>query len=182
MHEPSKRPETVLAIGGHSADMEFTCGAILEKYVQAGHRAVLLHCTPGEKGHPGKSPEDYERQKREEAMAAAETLGAEARFLDYKGNQFPHDETARHAIAQVIRDLRSTIILTHWKGDSHKDHRNAHLNTMDALSYDALSYAELPGFACRTSRIESIGCISPKTGKWTLRFSLQGRCGSSGFR
>lgn len=134
-------PETILAVGGHSADMDFTCGAILASYVQSGHRAVLLHCTPGEKGHPLKPPQEYEEQKTREAIRSAEILGAEVRFLPYKGNQFPYDDAARLAIAQVIRDVRPTIVITHWGGSSHKDHKNAHFNTVDATSY-----AALPGF------------------------------------
>ncbi len=133
--------EAILAVGGHSADMDFTCGAILARYAAEGHRAVLLHCTPGEKGHPTKSPDAYEEQKTREASQAAEILGAEVRFLPYKGNQFPREDGPRLAIAQVIREVRPTIVLTHWKGSGHKDHRNAHHNTIDAISY-----AGLPGF------------------------------------
>src|ERR687888_223623 len=71
----------VLAIGGHAADMEFTAGALVAKYTRAGARAVFLHLTAGEMGHPRLSGQEYARQKYEEAHNAARVLGAEARFL-----------------------------------------------------------------------------------------------------
>ncbi len=127
----------VLAIGGHAADMEFTCGAVIAKYTSEGHRAVLLHCTLGEKGNRRKAPQEYERQKRAEALEAARVLGAEVRILEYHDNGLPCNDAAAFAIATVIREVRPEIVVTHWKGSHHKDHRNAHLNTLDALAYAA---------------------------------------------
>lgn len=147
------KPEVILAIGGHSADMEFTCGPVLAKYTQAGHRAVLLHCTAGEKGHPHKSPEEYGNQKQVEATKAAKVLGAEAIFLGYPGNDFPHNDEVRKAMAAVIRQVRPTIIITHWKGAGHRDHRHAHLNTMDALSYAGHAGFDVAGEPHRVGKI-----------------------------
>jgi LmbE family N-acetylglucosaminyl deacetylase len=128
----------VLAVGGHAADMEFTAGALIAKYTQAGARAVFLHATPGEMGHPRLSGPEYAQQKHVEAMRAAQILGAEARFLPYADASLPHDDTVAYQIADVIREVRPDVVLTHWRGSFHSDHVNAHLNTERALFLAAL--------------------------------------------
>jgi LmbE family N-acetylglucosaminyl deacetylase len=129
---------SVLAIGGHAADMEFTAGALVAKYTHAGARAVFLHLTAGEMGHPRLSGQEYARQKYEEAHNAAQVLGAEARFLPYADASLPCNDDVAYQIADVIREVRPQVVLTHWRGSFHSDHVNTHHNTMRALFLAAL--------------------------------------------
>jgi LmbE family N-acetylglucosaminyl deacetylase len=128
----------VLAIGGHAADMEFSAGAIIAKYTAAGAYAVLLHLTAGEMGHPRLSGEEYAKQKVDEANRAAAILGAEARFLPYPDAGLPRNDEVAYQIADVIRDVRPDVVITHWRGSFHSDHINAHYNTMQAIFYAGL--------------------------------------------
>jgi N-acetylglucosamine malate deacetylase 1 len=128
----------VLAIGGHAADMEFTAGATVAKYTAAGAEAVFLHLTAGEMGHPHLSGQDYARQKIEEAHRAATILGATARFLPYPDAGLPRNDEVAYQIADVIRDVRPDVLITHWRGSFHSDHVNAHYNTIQALFYAGL--------------------------------------------
>src|SRR5438105_1962307 len=128
----------VLAIGGHAADMEFTAGAVVVRYTRAGARAVFLHLTAGEMGHPRLSGEEYARQKVEEAHRAAQALGAEARFLPYRDASLPRDDEVAYQIADVIREIKPHVVLTHWRGSFHSDHVNAYHNTLRALFLAAL--------------------------------------------
>jgi LmbE family N-acetylglucosaminyl deacetylase len=123
----------VLLVGAHAADMEFTAGAIAAKYAQAGWRVVLLHCTLGERGHPTLSAAAYADQKRREALEAARRLGAEARFLGYPDGELPEDDTVALALADVIREVRPTVVVTHWAGSIHQDHTRTAHNTERAL-------------------------------------------------
>ena len=132
----------VLAIGGHAADMEFTAGALVAKYALAGARAVFLHLTAGEMGHPRLSGQQYARQKYEEAHRAAQVLGAEARFLPYADASLPCNDEVAYQIADVIREVRPQVVLTHWRGSFHSDHVNTHHNTMRALFLAALPAIE----------------------------------------
>ena len=132
----------VLAIGGHAADMEFTAGALVAKYTRAGARAVFLHLTAGEMGHPRLSGQEYARQKDEEAHKAAQVLGAEARFLPYADASLPCNDEVAYQIADVIREVRPHVVLTHWRGSFHSDHVNAHDNTTRALFLAALPAIE----------------------------------------
>lgn len=130
---------TILAIGAHCGDMEITAGAVLAKHHKLGDRVVLLHLTLGEGGNPKLSAEEYGAQKRREAIEAAKILGAETIFAPYRDGELPNDEAARRWVADAIRQVKPTHIVTHWKNSIHKDHSVTH-----ALVSDAVLLASLP--------------------------------------
>lgn len=132
----------ILAIGGHAGDMDLTAGAVIAKYTQAGHRATFLHLTPGEKGHPTLSPDEYAKQKVEEARQFAEIVGADVRFLAYKDAELPVNDEVKYEVCDVIREVKPDIIITHWKGSIHKDHENTHWIVQDAHFYAGLKTIE----------------------------------------
>lgn len=120
--------------------MELTAGAVLLKQRQAGDRVVLLHLTLGEGGNPKLSPEIYAAQKRREAAAAAAALGAEVLFGPFRDGEIPNTEDARRYVADVIRQVRPTTVITHWRESLHRDHA-----TTSALVQDAILLAALEG-------------------------------------
>lgn len=128
----------IMVVGGHAADAEIMGGAAVLKHVDAGWRAVLVHMTPGEKGHPMLSSAEYLRIKEEEARLAAERLGAVSVMMPYPDGELPVDEEAQMRLADVIREHRPTIILTHWKGSFHRDHNNSYANVLAALFFAGL--------------------------------------------
>ncbi len=136
MNEPKN---TILAIGAHAGDMEISCGAVLAKQARLGDRVVLLHLTLGEGGNPRMSAEEYGKQKKREALEVDSLLGAETIFGPYKDGQLPNDETARRYVANVIREVKPTIIITHWKNSLHPDHANTYAITVDAVLLASLS-------------------------------------------
>jgi len=129
---------TILAIGAHAADMDLTAGAILAHQKKLGDRVVMLHMTLGEAGNPNLSPDKYAEQKRQEAAASAKLLGAEVIIGPYPDAMLPNDEEARRYVAEVIRLVKPTFVITHWKNSFHKDHRNT-----SAIVTDAVLMAEL---------------------------------------
>ena len=140
-YQPQPAPErTILAVGAHAGDMELTCGALLAKQRRAGDRIVLLHLTLGEGGNPKLTPEAYGAQKRREAEAAARILGAEVIFGPYRDGELVNDERARRYVADVIRQVKPTHIVTHWKNSFHPDHKAAY-----AITVDTVLPASLPG-------------------------------------
>jgi LmbE family N-acetylglucosaminyl deacetylase len=133
-------PRTILAIGAHAGDMELTAGAVLLKQHEKGDRIVLLHLTLGEGGNPKLSPEQYGAQKRREAVAAAQAMGAEVLFGPYRDGELPNTEEARRYVADVIRTVKPTLVITHWRESMHKDH-----STTSAVVQDAVLLASLEG-------------------------------------
>ncbi|MEF7441635.1 PIG-L family deacetylase [Paenibacillus lautus] len=136
------KQQHILAIGGHAGDMDLTAGAVIAKYTQAGHKATFLHLTPGEKGHPRLTPEEYAKQKIDEAHQFADIVGADVRFLAYKDAELPLDEEVKYQVADVIREVKPDIIITHWKESIHKDHSNTHYIVEDARFYAGLKTIE----------------------------------------
>ncbi len=132
----------ILAIGGHAGDMDLTAGAVMTKYIQAGHKGTFLHLTPGEKGHPKLNSEEYAKQKIDEAEQFASIIGADVRFLAYKDAELPVNEEVKYQVCDVIRELKPDIIITHWKGSMHKDHENTYWIVKDAYFYAALKTIE----------------------------------------
>ena len=141
----ARAPRTILAIGAHAGDMELTAGAVLALQRERGDRVVLLHLTLGEGGKPALTPAEYGSQKRREAQAVADSLGAEVRFGPWADGQIPDDEAARRWVADAIRQVRPTNVITHWRASLHKDHATTH-----RVVSDAVLLASLPGVQTET--------------------------------
>lgn len=132
----------VLAIGAHAGDMDLTCGAVLAQHVLNHDEVALVHLTLGEKGRPSMPVAEYAAQKREEAQAFARVIGAQVRFLDYRDAELPVNGRVVDEVADIIRELRPSIVVTHWKNSIHPDHANAHQITEQALFYASLKTYE----------------------------------------
>ena len=124
---------TILAVGAHAGDVELTSGALLAKQHRLGDRVVILHLTLGEGGNPTLAPPRYADQKRREAMEAAATLGAEALFGPYRDGELPDDDAARRYVADVIRTVKPSVVITHWRESIHKDHAATSRIVTDAV-------------------------------------------------
>jgi len=132
----------VLSIGAHAGDAEIASGIALANAVNSGKKVAMCHLTLGEKGHPNMSPQDYAELKREEAVAAADVIGAELYVLAYLDGTLPVNDEVKHAIADVVRECRPDVIITHHSKSIHKDHVNCHANVPDAIFYAALKAFE----------------------------------------
>lgn len=123
----------IVAIGAHIHDAEVMAGAVLANYTRNGHSATIIHVTPGEKGHPGVSPEVYEKTKRQEAAESAEVLGAEVVFLPYKDAELPLTNRTINSLASLLRQMQPDCVLTHWRGSFHPDHFKTHCLAVEAV-------------------------------------------------
>lgn len=141
----------ILSIGAHAGDAEIASGIALAHEVNAGKKVAMCHLTLGEKGHPKMKPAEYAALKREEAQAAAEVIGAETYFLPYEDGLLPVTDEAKFAIADVIRDCKPDVIITHHGQSIHKDHVNCHLNVPDAVFYAGVAgfESDKPAHFCR---------------------------------
>jgi LmbE family N-acetylglucosaminyl deacetylase len=135
---------TILAIGAHAGDAEITTGAILARHKRLGDRVVVLHLTLGEGGNPKMSPAAYAEQKKREALAAARALGAEVLFGPWKDGALRDTEEAARYVADVIRRVKPTHVITHWKASLHPDHEAAHRIVNAAVLLASLEGFESP--------------------------------------
>lgn len=133
-------PASVLAIGAHPDDVEFTCGATLAKWTEAGAVVHLLVCTDGSKGtwDVDADIDALVALRKSEQHQAVRCLGAsgEVRFLDAEDGELDHNVERRSQVSRIIRELRPEVVLGHdpwqrWR--IHPDHRSAGWLTVDAV-------------------------------------------------
>jgi LmbE family N-acetylglucosaminyl deacetylase len=141
---------TILAIGAHAGDAELTMGPLLTAEHARGTRVVILDLTLGERGHPTLSVEQYGAQKRREAADFAAAIGAELEIGPYGDAEIPNDKAARLWVAEVIRRVKPTLVITHWKESTHPDHSTTSAIVRDALLLAALP--QIPGLAAPPHR------------------------------
>jgi LmbE family N-acetylglucosaminyl deacetylase len=142
---------TLLAIGAHAGDVENSSGAILARHKRLGDRVVILHLTLGEGGNPRLAPAAYGEQKKREALAAAKALGAEVIFGPYRDGQLPDGDEAVRYVADVIREVMPTHVITHWRRSLHRDHEAAH-----RVVREALLVASLEGYESKWPRHRAV--------------------------
>ena len=145
---------TVLSIGAHAGDAEITTGALLARHKRLGDRVVMLHLTLGEGGNPKMSPTAYGEQKRREALAAAQALGAEALFGPWKDGELRDTEESARWVADAIRKVKPTHVITHWESSLHPDHAAAH-----RIVNEAVLLASLEGFESAHPRHRGVRAV-----------------------
>jgi len=134
----SETRKCIIVIGARAADAEIMGVAVVLKHVDAGWNTVMMHMTPGEKGHLELSLEEYKVIKEQEADNAAKLLGAESVTMPWADGELLVNEGVQMALADVIHQYRPTIILTHWNGSFHRDHNNTYHNVLASLFFARL--------------------------------------------
>jgi LmbE family N-acetylglucosaminyl deacetylase len=128
----------IMAIGAHAGDVEISMGSAILAHTIRGHHATIVHLTLGAKGHLTLSEKEYSLQKQSESAVAAKKLGADLRVLPYLDGELQPSEEAKLQVADLIREVKPTHILTHWQGSIHKDHIATYQIVKDAIFYAAL--------------------------------------------
>jgi LmbE family N-acetylglucosaminyl deacetylase len=128
----------IMVVGAHAGDAENMAAAAVLKHTRAGFPATIVHLTLGEAGHPRLPAAQYAEQRKREVAESARLMGAEAVWLPYLDGLLPASEEVKFQVADLIRLKRPAIVLTHWKGSLHKDHRAAYDIVADAQFYAAI--------------------------------------------
>lgn len=130
----------VLAVGAHPDDVELGCGGTVALLAAAGHRVGILHLTRGEAGTRGS-----EEERRDEARASAEVLGASAvLFLDCGDGRLRNGDDEQDALIALLRRHRPELVLAPTPSDRHPDHGRAHRLVAEASFYAGLAARRVP--------------------------------------
>ena len=113
----------ILAFGAHPDDIEYSVGGTLMKYRKQGHSIFIALATSGNTGsNVMRDTEQIARVREAEAAKAAETYGAQIRFLRFDDERlFDTDET-RTAVLDALRWAKPDVIFTHNTTDESPDH------------------------------------------------------------
>jgi LmbE family N-acetylglucosaminyl deacetylase len=130
----------VLAVGAHPDDLEILCGGTLARYVREGHDVVMCHASRGDRGSFVHTSEEIASIRDGEARRAAEICGAEHATLGLSdGEVNAADPAQQRLMADLVRDSRPDVIITHAPNDYMGDH-----NEVSRLVFDCSFYATLP--------------------------------------
>lgn len=130
--------ESMLVVGAHAFDAEVIAGPLAATAAARGVDVTLLHLSLGEQGHPFLSAAEYGEQKRREAGLAASALGVRMETLDWPDAFVPSDDDAALIVCDVVRRTKPDLVITHWSGSWHKDHRAANVCTLNGVFFAAL--------------------------------------------
>lgn len=134
------KPGKIMAITAHPGDGLFTMGAALANQVERGGSAVLLSLSLGEKGAPHNIPvQKYGELQRTATQKATNLIGAEAVYILYPDAEIPFNDESSMRVCDALREHKPEVVVTHWNGSWHKDHRNCHLIVRDSIFYAGLA-------------------------------------------
>ena len=127
----------VLVFSAHCADFCSRAGGTIAKYARMGAEVRVVALTYGERSESGglyaeatvPTLEQIKVIRREEAVRAAQTLGATIGFLDWGDLRFDYTQERAGLLGEEIRAFRPDAILTHHGPDCQSvDHdTTAHL-------------------------------------------------------
>ncbi len=145
------QPKTILVVGAHPDDTEFSSGGSLLRWTQQGCKVHYLVCTNGDKGTKDldMTAERLAPIRQEEQREAARRIGVSSvTFLGEPDGEFPPSLLNRERITRMIRELRPDVLMVHdpWRRyQLHPDHRSVGICTLDAMvaARDHLYFPEL---------------------------------------
>ncbi len=143
-----REKKVLVVIGAHIGDCEVMAGGIAAKAASQGWEVHLVHMTGGEKGHPKLPPEDYLRQKTEEARLFAQHIGARAHIFPYGDGELEETREVKFRLAELLRELQPRTVITHWEGSMHRDHIITSRIVVDAVFYAANRWMPVKGKPC----------------------------------
>ena len=117
--------KTAFAIAAHPDDIEFVMSGTLMLLKDAGFEIHYMNVANGCCGTTTYDTETIKRLRRDEAMAAAEFVGAVFHESICDDLAIFYDKPTLAKVASVVRDVAPDILFTHSPDDYMEDHMNA---------------------------------------------------------
>ena len=115
---------TALAIAAHPDDIEFCMSGTLMRLGQAGYKLHYMNVANGSVGTTKYDAETIVRIRREEAIGAAESIGATFHESLCDDISIFYEPRTLARVASIIRLVAPDILLTHSPSDYMEDHTN----------------------------------------------------------
>ena len=122
--------KTALVVSAHSADFVWRAGGTIALYAERGWEITVVCLSFGERGESAKlwrelgmTMEKVKVDRKQEALQAAEILGAKAIFFDIGDYPMRIQESVLFDLAALYRKIRPEFVLTHSLKDPYNfDH------------------------------------------------------------
>ncbi len=157
MEELDLKNKTIMVVGAHPDDNDFTAAGTVAKASSLGCKIIYVVATKGNRGSsdPNMTPEKLWHTREKEQRDAGKILGVNNfEFLEYNDGELVCNLELKEKIVMLIRKYRPDMVFTmdpsfFYFTDrnfvNHTDHRAIGEATMDAvypLSRDLLSFPE----------------------------------------
>ena len=116
--------KTAFAIAAHPDDIEFLMAGTLMLLGEAGYDLHYMNVSNGSLGTTELATPAIVKARRQEAMAAAESIGAVYHESICYDLDIFYDRSTLAQIASVMRQVAPDIVLTHSPVDYMEDHTN----------------------------------------------------------
>ncbi|REJ89357.1 MAG: PIG-L family deacetylase [Planctomycetota bacterium] len=131
--------DRVLAVVAHPDDAELLCAGTLARAKRDGAAIGVCVLCRGDKGQPAEGAiADLVEVRRREMQASAKLLGAELFTGEAEDSRLADTYELQGWLRDVARRFRPTLLLGHFPGDYHVDHRAASAVT-EAVSWNCAS-------------------------------------------
>ncbi len=130
----STEPLRILIFGAHPDDCEWLAGGTMELYHRLGHQVKTVSMTNGDAGHNDMAGAPLARRRKDEAAAAAGTLGAESIVLDHHDGTLVPSLEIRLEVLQILREYKPDLVISLRPWDYHPDHRYTGVLVQDAIN------------------------------------------------
>jgi LmbE family N-acetylglucosaminyl deacetylase len=113
----------ILAIGAHADDVELGCGGALLAWTRAGHDVTIFVVSDSQYSAPdGRLIRSAEIAKSE-AQSSATFIGANLIIGRSRAMELRETDELNSEFLEITDRVSPDIVLTHWDGDTHPDHR-----------------------------------------------------------
>jgi 4-oxalomesaconate hydratase len=148
--------KSALIVTAHPGDFVWRAGGAIALHAQKGYRVKIACLSFGERGEsqfawktPGVKIADVKAQRKDEAVRAADILGAEIEFFD--AGDYPLKVTAEmlDRLVDMFHEIKPAFVLTHALEDPYNfDHPGAaHLAQEARIIAQAAGHKPDPGRA-----------------------------------
>jgi 4-oxalomesaconate hydratase len=142
----------LLVVSAHAGDFVWRAGGAIALATRRGDPVTVLCLSFGERGESasawraGSSLDEIKALRRDEAIRAAKTLGAEIEFCDAGDYPLPETDELTDQIVRVVRRLQPAVMLTHALADPYNpDHPAAGRMALNARVYAQAAGYDAPG-------------------------------------
>jgi LmbE family N-acetylglucosaminyl deacetylase len=118
-------PRRAFAIAAHPDDVEFHMAGTLILLGRAGYELHYMNIANGSCGTTQYTREEIIRMRREEAKAAAASIGAAYHDSLVDDLEIFYEKELLARVGAVMREVAPEIVLTHSPVDYMEDHQNA---------------------------------------------------------
>jgi LmbE family N-acetylglucosaminyl deacetylase len=132
-------PLSVLCLGAHSDDIEIGAGATLLSWMAAGALLNVHWCVLS-----------AQAARADEAAVSAEAFLARAaekkiELCEFRDGYFPYDGASLKDWFEGLKErVNPDVVLTHWQGDAHQDHREVSSLTWNSFRDHLILEYEIP--------------------------------------